>query len=350
MDNEIQYIVDAIKEGKCIFVLGPEFARNSEGTPLDKWFAQLVAAKKNSDIQYYANEDFYFFNKPRARVQTIADMLKSYESVAPHAIYSKLAEIPFHAVINLSPDLILPRMFEKSGINAQFRIYHIKKAHESFATPIVDSPLIYNLMGAVDKNESLLLTHDDMFNYLQSILGDFDLPNDLSNVLQSATYFILMGFRFEKWQMQMILRLLTFKKDNPFVKMSTSDTSNSEIITMYNNQFQIEFVPEKFDDFIEMLHSQFAPAELRKMKRDELSLIDAIRTLIKADKISEAIEKLENYAKEMDDKEMMNYITVASGSYSSTKLKMLEKRITQEEAEITMNKTKYTLLEYLNEM
>ncbi|MBK8429293.1 MAG: hypothetical protein IPL27_26565 [Lewinellaceae bacterium] len=73
--------------------------------------------------------------------------------------------------------------------------------------------MIYNLCGSIEDYQSLVLDFDDMFELLKNLLSDFGIPKAVNDVLVTATTYIFIGFQFDKWYTQLLLRYVNKNRD-----------------------------------------------------------------------------------------------------------------------------------------
>ena len=225
---EIDTLYERLLNGNCVLVLGPELFR-FDGKPLSRaLYDHLKANGADKYILFYDFKDelFYFKgNRPEQSRNAIYLGTRRYLAGLNHGeLHEKIARLPFPLIINLSPDLLLVNAFEKLQMAHEFRFYHKKNNRdpnnvqfrgdedaELSASP--ENPLIYNLLGHIGYEESLVLTYDDLFDFLFNVFGRNNLPIALRRILEiqdsgQQKDYIFLGFRFNKWYLQMLLRLL----------------------------------------------------------------------------------------------------------------------------------------------
>ena len=123
----------------------------------------------------------------------------------------KILEIPFPLVISLNPDTFL---FDIATTNFEhrFNFRHFRfNGEQSDDTHLLapDVPLIYNLLGSLEEDESIVLDYDDLFRFIQTTIGLRGLPDKVRIKLREANSFLFLGFDFEKWYAQLLLQMLT---------------------------------------------------------------------------------------------------------------------------------------------
>ena len=169
----------------------------------------------------------------------------------------QLAKIPFHVLLSVTPDKLLPQAFQEENFEFQFDHYKKKQEPPKIKKPTKESPLIYNLLGCVDNEESLILTHNDLYDYFKSIFELNSLPEQLKQALKNREIncFIFLGVPFDKWYMQLLMRELGIHQNqDDFIRYAVNQSMTEEIKTFCAEQFTIQFVDKNIPDFVQKLY------------------------------------------------------------------------------------------------
>lgn len=233
--DEIRYqnLLQCLLDGRCVLILGPEVFRYEDGLLIESLYKHLQVGQ-NPYISFFDTKDelFYFKGKNLAisKNAVYRQIRAFYNGLTISPLHEKIAYLPFSLVINTTPDLVLANAFEKNELAHEFRFYNKKlnrdpnniqfeqNEDEAFdASP--EYPLIYNLTGHIGYEESLILTYSDLFDFLFNVFGRNNLPLSLRHILEiqdsgEAKDYLFLGFRFNKWYLQVILRLLNAQSGN----------------------------------------------------------------------------------------------------------------------------------------
>ncbi len=203
------FITQSILKERCVLLLGPDVACTADNQPLAVKFVEKLDVANNKNItEFYKLDGLFAFPSGMARTRICYEADEHYKQPYNKPLYEKLAQIPFHLMLSVSPDVFLPQVFEEQKLPLDFRYYVHTENPEDVQKPTREKPLLYNLFGKTDKNDSLILSHNDLYSFLFAILGDHKLPTELRNALGNIDNFIFLGFRFDKWYVQILLRLL----------------------------------------------------------------------------------------------------------------------------------------------
>jgi hypothetical protein len=206
--------------------------------------AEKLKNRREYVDSYYENENLFLFKNENAKTDAYYEIVEElYQREYNEELYYKISQIPFHLIISISPDLFLPKTFEKFGLPYNFHYFQKDQTQQNIPEPTKDSPLIYNLFGSIDDQESLILDHDDLFDYLSAILGKNKLPQVVQNTLSNAKTLIFFGFDLNKWYIQLLLRLLNLSKDKDnFKSFALGTNTNKRIEEFCLKHFNIIFV------------------------------------------------------------------------------------------------------------
>ena len=303
------FLIETIREGKCILLLGPGIIKVDNGTLENSLLKYLDVPNEENIVKYYTPDELFLFKDRAAQTKVYYKIKKFYANAnVKRDIYKNITKIPFHLIISTSPDIYLTEEFNKEKFKHRFEVYDKTKAPANIAPPTQSNPVIYNLFGCTDSEESLVLTHNDLFDFLQAVIGDKNLPTDILNTFKSARGVIFLGCKFEKWYVQLVLRLLKLHNEY-FDQVSKYSAKmelngNLEIEDLCKAQFAIDFIDDDVEKFIETLcENCLAENLLRKeeAKQPELSEFDKVRFLIGQDKIADVFKSLWDIVKNDDD-------------------------------------------------
>lgn len=261
-----------IKNQQCVLLVGPEVV-TVRGESLSTHLRNHLLRTNNDDITHYYQKDGFFLFKDSIAKEDVQRELKLYfESIKANgeveeSIYRQISEIPFHLVVSINPDTFLSDYCIMNGIKHRFGFFRINGgAIPDMDEPTKQLPLFYNLCGCVQDDESLVLDYDDLFRLMKSVLGSPGLPPKLKATLESAKTFICLGFDFEKWYSQLLLRLLSEKKGSSIKKYAiNTDIADTDTSTFLVHQFGITFLGEDrafFHELHERCKSEIGLREL----------------------------------------------------------------------------------------
>jgi len=256
-----------ILDKKTILFLGHGASIRYKNSQRQNSFFQKLKDAHPSQIEAYHQQDgFLVFHPESDELLLIEEIKEFYEQDFSNLILEKIAEIPFHLIITVTPDLTLHQIFRQKQFDFQSQFYEVKKKKTIAEDPTKDRPLLYHLLGSVEKDESLITSHFDLFNLLKSVYGDKNLPDKLTNAFnaEQTKNIIFLGFDFEKWYFQLLLNLLEINYKRCVRYATRPKSLNEEFQTLITSHFRINFVNDDIDEFVNQLYQQFTKDELRK--------------------------------------------------------------------------------------
>ncbi len=272
-------ILETLKDQRCMLFLGSSIFEAAGGGSMEqalvKW---LDADNPNHPHIHLRNQDgFYLFRKSRFRRKVIAKMKEFYNQPFPETqtLFSRIARIPFQMIFTLTPDNILARTYDEMGLDYQPDFYfRNRRASEHFEKPRRDKPLIYNLLGNIEEPESIILTHKDFFDFLQSIFKANSMHEDLKDQLEKMDRYVFLGLPYEKWYFQLLLRVLSLhnEKLKEIERLALKEFENPNLHKLYTKEFKLEFFPVEMEAFIgELFHQCEATNLLKPLPNEDFS-------------------------------------------------------------------------------
>ena len=298
MTMDVNYYLKRIKANKCILFLGPEFPFLLNSQNKYDTINQLLAEQGDDDVSQYREDDFFFFRNPASRYRTQSNLLELFEQMPVDQLYSKLVQIPFSLIISLSPDPFFKNSFEQEYDNRSLEtlIYKKETAMPIKGIPSPQTPVLLNLFGGIEDEDSLVLSFDDLYEFFSTIFS-IKLPDRILTELRNATDFIFVGFKYNAWYLKLLFRFLKIHEAMNVNHCFSSDSkSNDQLMLFYKDHFRFEYPSISPNVFIEKLFSSLkSSGNLRKI--DSLLDIDSIDKAslmlwIRENKIKEVIDHL----------------------------------------------------------
>jgi hypothetical protein len=283
----------SIEEEKCVICVGPGIYTEN-GVSLEKQlFEHLKPFERTLKIQVY-EDGWLQYDPSNYNMVTFRYQLKQFfNKPFPTAdrIFEKLAQIPFHLYVSVTFDRKLDTAFQ--GYDHHFDFYDKNHPVDEKTTeePIKECPLVYNMFGDLEKVESLVLTQDEHYKFLKSIFREQSMSSKYRSALESADHFIFLGIPFEKWYMQLFLRILGQHQNKDKQKYAPDNVTLEELQRICEEQFNITFINSDIEGFVTRLFKKFRPDQLRKKssRPQEFPAAD-IESMIRDARIDEAFE------------------------------------------------------------
>jgi hypothetical protein len=263
----------AIQHERTILFLGPKAILSTEQLEeQNKFLTQTLENNPREVISFHEQDGFLIFNNENAKDNLIYTFSDFYKKDFTNPLLSQLAAIPFHLIVSVLPDKTMNNIFKTANYDFQHSYYN-RKQLRNVEPPTKDKPLLYNLLGCVEDDETLILSHRDLYKTLRAIDHGETFPKTLKSTIQKAQNIIFLGFDDERWYMPFVLHLLELDK-NPRSYYSAlnglKDAMNKAIVQpdklLYHSKFKMQFVNQNMSEFVETLCQQFSADERRKPK------------------------------------------------------------------------------------
>ncbi len=222
-------LVTSVQHGQSILVLGPEIPAGTVDAPADpagRSFAealtQVLAAELEEDnrrvtgttlsavAQQYEDAEGFGSNALRA----LAEKFYKSPHIMPSRIHAALAALPFSLILTTCHDDLLAHAFKEAGkapIVARYHLRGDKHDNPEFMVPgSPQAPLVYHLFGTAQDPGSLVLSENDLLDFLIAIASSRPpLPDNLVRALKRVGQsFLFVGFGVTHWYLRVLLKVL----------------------------------------------------------------------------------------------------------------------------------------------
>jgi hypothetical protein len=274
-DRQWKSLFRDIGNSRCILLLGPRFwakQENGHGRPLFEMLAEHLSNELEAEgvgfekqsarnLPYIAQR---FLSIPKIRRIDLEDEATSFFSRHASDIpdtYSALAKIPFHLIVNTSPDDLIFRALKAAGKPAaNFFYYNFKKDKGVAAPPVTaQSPLVFNLFGSLEDPESLVLTEENQVEFIKNVVkGNPPIPYQIMSQFDNRKTYLFLGFDLEHWHYRLLLDSLKLEDVNTTIFPEMDDYPLTQVTkSFYEDRYHFIFVDKKMDDFVGDLNQGF---------------------------------------------------------------------------------------------
>lgn len=348
-------IIETIRAEKCVILLGPDFATTQDDKHILDVLLEKLEIGKGDDLKFVEPDDLFQFKDPILRTRTYFKIKSIYREIWDNIQkepYLQLAQIGVPLIMSLSPDPFLHQAMDELNVAHRFTFYNKTVNPPEMEAPKRDNPLIFNIFGSIEEEQSLILTHKDLYDFLFAILGDHHLPNELKTTLHGAANILFLGFSFDKWYMQLLLRLLNLHDERyNFDRYAAQRKLKEDVRIFYYEQFRINFVDDPAGDFMKTLYEKCQAAGLtRDLSTTEQLVSDQVTGYIENDQLEDALTALSSFFKAKGEQDLEEEIVLLSGRYKRLQRKIQQEVVDEKEADIDSNKIQLALLEINKEV
>jgi TIR domain/SIR2-like domain len=249
-------LTSSVDSGRCILMLGPgAFMAEFEGEVLP------VAVGLARFIKERLGDEWAFLdpNKPWSVAQVAVaqedpNTLRAWvhEFYDTHNTESEalntLASLPFQLIINTSPGFSAARAFTSLKSKTYVDFYdRTAPARIYLPDPSRDAPVVYGLYGSLQQPSSMILSENDRFDFLISIITETPpLPQKLTSALcDPRQSFLFLGFNLAQWQLRMLVYVVLRKvqRENKSYALELEDEDiDADAILFYTGGHKVHFV------------------------------------------------------------------------------------------------------------
>lgn len=343
-------IINDLEKERAVLLIGPDFLPCKEASVAADYYTYLVEHLADETTHFFARDGLFLFDTAVSKMDAQTEAESFYKGLSPdESVLSSIAELPFPLIVSVNPDLAIPQFFSKRQLNFQFDYFSSKdKATPgNIAKPTAASPLIYNLCGSIEDYQSLVLDFDDMFELLKNLMGDFGVPKAVNDVLVNATTYIFIGFQFDKWYTQLLLRYLNKNRDrfsNVNKNYATKTVVHEDTKDFFQQQFNLRIYGADWQ-FLNDLHTEYSAAKKLRTLFDPISDHAAmVRRLVQFNNIEGAFEHLEEHLGRLSHADR-DEATIYKSTYYAWLTESRERTTTQEHLDVKLARVRKGILD-----
>lgn len=343
---EWDFILDNIQADRTILCLGAELFSNTIGK-LDVHLQQAIG--NSPDVRYYDDGLFNFKNS--SDLFSHLKIKKFYNQDFPEvsAVLNKIAQIRFSTIISLNPDTQLNKAFDYQSFMYEYAYHHPKITADELSKPSCDEPLIYNLLGNIDVRESMVLTHEDLFEFLESAVEGKSISTTLKGKVKSASNFIFIGLPFDKWHTQLLMRVLQKDVNKKALKFAANHAKDERIEMFCQDEFNIICVPTNIADFVNELHDRCKTADLLRGSAKVVNRQDKWSKMVKQDNLEDVLEQMLDYyeSHHASDEDVINLLINLSGRITTLSKRSSRGIISNDNASLERAQIRDAIIQFL---
>ena len=224
MENlaQLEALASRIRLGNCVLVLGPGASTDSTGEhemPIHEKFARELAASLsreqkrdlNADDLRHVSQVWQEKNRNSALLQ--GNLRRFYKQFSGQTtdFHRNLAALPYRLCITTTPDDFLFNALTEAGKKPIRDFYNFRETRAAFKCELtVDRPLVYHLYGYHDEPSSLVITENDLIDFLTGVIRKApSLPDQITGTISrpdSNCLFVDLGFK--NWYLRVLMRSL----------------------------------------------------------------------------------------------------------------------------------------------
>lgn len=220
-EREWRRLVETIRRGNCVLVLGADVVVDSDAADAVPLSNRLAARLSESLPQMPADHydlplvaQAYMQQTDHDRYDLELDTVDFYKSFADATteFHRNLAALPFSLCLTASPDSYLAEAFRQVGKVPVETCYDFSAPgrRSQLAPGEIQRPIVYGLFGSVSHPPSMVLAETELLDFLVNVVrGTTGLPDYIAaQVADPNTAFLFVGFGFQRWYTRILLHVL----------------------------------------------------------------------------------------------------------------------------------------------
>ena len=275
-DENWDTLIYSLHQNNCILMLGPDAATeevNGRHRPLTEILANELAEKIDpgikkelnpSDLAQVAQQ--YCMEKGRLDLEARVSAFFNARLNLTSDFHKNLAALPFYFIVTTTPDNMFPEALKKGGKEPAVEGYNFKGGTSGYIEMgTIENPLLFYLYGTVTEPASLLLTENDLLDFLVSLISkNPPLQDNIRSELQDESKsFLFLGFGFRHWYLRILLHVLQGRRKGSRSFAMEQFTPESAVDLEQNafffkkNDYKIYIFKQELNRFAEQFRERF---------------------------------------------------------------------------------------------
>jgi hypothetical protein len=358
--SELQWnaLLRGIEQDKCVICIGPEFySASGDGRSQSARLGNFMR-EHALELGVRVRENGWY------HLRNNGDDWVAYEAVtqfyageadAARTSLEQLARINAHLFLSLTPDRHLAQAFTDQNLHYRFEAYVRNEPDRNGQLPTKSEPLIYNMVGDLEQRNSLVLTYDDFFDYMQSTFRGNSMSTLLKENILSADCFLFLGMPPDDWRMHLFLRVLK-QHESRKSKYATMPEVADDIKESWQEQYGIRLINHDISGFLGELAKRCGDRGLlRDTESQEAAgekITDQLREKVGRVEISLCLDLMQQTVKQAKaaGKELMLQIIQLRGRLRTLEDKEIGGIISQEDKTLENNQISHALLQLIDRL
>ncbi|MGE5340383.1 MAG: KGGVGR-motif variant AAA ATPase [Candidatus Omnitrophota bacterium] len=273
-DDDWDSLIYSIRKGNCILMLGPDASTeimDGQYRKISEILANHLVQGINLDKRPEINPNellqvsrYYNMERGRAALEINVCNFYSKRSGTSSSFYHDIAALPFYLTINIAHDNMFVEALKtvnKNPIVGWYNYWERSKVITNMGT--IKEPLVFYLNGNLADPKSLVLTEEDMTDFMIH-MAENSLPDLVRSELHNTNKcFLYLGFGLKYWHSRLLVHALgnEYKNNSSF---AIEDFRSQDLAQYKNNvlffregPYRIRFFENSFKEFATELRQRY---------------------------------------------------------------------------------------------
>lgn len=211
-------LLSRIAQQSCVLLLGPDIplvvggvAQPSLVSRLSDMLAAELTNAPDPSLSLAEIAQEVESESDHMNLEMLVEDFHRSHPVADSEIHDDLASIGFPLVVTSSHDGLMEDALRKAGKRPVSEFYDFRGTRQKVEhEATVQEPLVYHIQGSLQRLDSLVITEQDLLEYLVAVAsGSPALPDRIRSALQDdRCSFLFIGFGLNRWHLRLLVHLL----------------------------------------------------------------------------------------------------------------------------------------------
>jgi hypothetical protein len=231
LDEKIEAIKNDIAVGKCVLVLGPDlYVKEIDGKIWERkeYFRSLETEIDNT--RFFEQDEVFSTPNELGLENKVKNFFTGGGDLS---LIELISTIKFPLILNSSPDETLSDFLLPRDPSVKFDYFEGEHDTNKNLGCDFNNPLIYNVFGKASDPQSLILSHNSLFEKIQQVLPKQSFPKCIQTIIENSRSFIFLGFKFSSWSYQLLsYKILSENKAPRRNRISSTQLNVNHVVNM----------------------------------------------------------------------------------------------------------------------
>ncbi len=214
-DDDWSLILERVRDEQCVPFLGAGASlgfAGSVGLPTGSQLSIDLAdechypGRDKTDLLRVAQ--YFELVKDAHALRTFIRKKLQIPGIAPSPVHKQIASLPFRYVLTTNFDKLMERALEDTGKAPRVAVYEPHSNAIDLAAATIQEPLVFKLHGSLDKINGLIVTEDNVIEFLACLLlGDPPLPSVIKGLFDDNSI-LFVGYGLRDWNIRVMIRAM----------------------------------------------------------------------------------------------------------------------------------------------
>ena len=220
-DDDWALMLRRVRRGRCVPFLGAGASRGFDGRiglptagELARQLAERCRFPGADPSDFFRVTQYFRMVTDDHELRTVVRELLSVPGARPSKVHETLAGLPIEYVLTTNFDKLMERAFEDAGKpGVRQYVYERRGNATDLPNATLKEPIVYKLHGSLENLPSMVLTEDDIVDFLACLIaGEPRIPSTVTTLFSEYSI-LFIGYGLKDINVRVMLRALRGRRE-----------------------------------------------------------------------------------------------------------------------------------------